>query len=95
VVWTAIWHLLYLAILLGIAVLWRPTHNNTRYAYSEMSPEPDEFMLHPLNLLPELVQRSKAGDSQEDIPKQLALNPDAPVSFTITDDEEQQANKLD
>lgn len=35
--WTfqAFWHLLYFFILFAIAYLWRPTTNNTRYAYKE------------------------------------------------------------
>jgi len=31
----AFWHLLYFSILCAIALLWRPTTNNTRYAYVE------------------------------------------------------------
>ena len=31
----AFWHILYYAILVAIVYLWRPTTNNTRYAYVE------------------------------------------------------------
>jgi len=90
--WSGIWHLLYLAILISIAVLWRPTDNNTRYAYSEVAPEPDEFMLQPLHVFGEAVQRR--GDSGEDeVPKELKLDPNMPTSFTIEDEEHQ--GKLD
>merc|ERR1712137_1466878 len=34
-IFQAFWHLLYFSILLAIAYLWRPTTNNTRYAYKE------------------------------------------------------------
>jgi hypothetical protein len=34
-IFQAFWHVLYFFILLAIAVLWRPTTNNTRYAYRE------------------------------------------------------------
>merc|ERR1712232_1227267 len=34
-IFQAFWHLLYFSILFAIAYLWRPTTNNTRYAYKE------------------------------------------------------------
>jgi hypothetical protein len=40
-VWNAFWHTLYFVILIAIAILWRPTENNSRYAYSEMPTEDD------------------------------------------------------
>lgn len=33
--WPAFWELLYLIVLIALAALWRPTSNNTRYAYAE------------------------------------------------------------
>ena len=64
--WTAFWHLLYLAVLLVIAVLWRPTDNNTRYAYSEMEPQPEEYTLQPFNSNGDVLQRkAKEEESQE------------------------------
>jgi hypothetical protein len=35
-IWTAFWHILYLAVLTAIVVIWRPTANNARYSYAEM-----------------------------------------------------------
>lgn len=35
-IWESFWHVLYFLVLLVICVLWRPTENNTRYAYSEL-----------------------------------------------------------
>jgi len=60
-IWAAFWHILYFAILLAIAIIWRPTDNNTRYAYTELlvdNPE-EEIHLQPLNLV---TQRSKKED---------------------------------
>jgi len=85
--WTAFWHLLYLAILLAIAVLWRPTDNNTRYAYSEMGPEPEEFTLQSLNVIGDAIQRKTRDDIQLGDLKSSQDNMQA--SFTITDDEDQ------
>ena len=61
----AIWHLLYYSVLVSIAVLWRPTINNTRYAYTES--EDAEIMLEEVTTEPEIVvdgitQRTK-GDA--------------------------------
>merc|ERR1711974_501148 len=44
-IFQAFWHFLYFSILLAIAYLWRPTTNNTRYAYKES--EDIEMMLAP------------------------------------------------
>lgn len=38
-VWNAFWHTLYFIILIAICIIWRPTENNSRYAYSEMPQE--------------------------------------------------------
>jgi hypothetical protein len=48
--WAAFWHFLYLAVLLAIVHLWRPTANNTRYAFVDLSHEFDDnaISLQPL-----------------------------------------------
>jgi len=102
-VWTAFWHVLYLVVLLAIAVLWRPTTNNTRYAYSEMPQDgEDEITLQPLNVGSDLFQR-KAGTEEEAKPdnsKEVKLD-EIPVAFSISDadedaiDEEQERNKME
>jgi hypothetical protein len=68
-VWTAFWHVLYFVILVAIVILWRPTSNNTRYAYSEV-PEvgEEEITLQPISAITEIVQRKKE-DKEEDTPK--------------------------
>jgi len=75
-IWNGFWHLLYFLILAVIALLWRPTTNNTRYACAEMSDYPgsgsggtgvdeEEIRLQPLSvLIPDSVtQRKKTGSS--------------------------------
>eukprot|EP01116_Phalansterium_solitarium_P023148 TRINITY_DN7966_c0_g1_i3.p1 TRINITY_DN7966_c0_g1~~TRINITY_DN7966_c0_g1_i3.p1 ORF type:complete len:553 (+),score=128.31 TRINITY_DN7966_c0_g1_i3:164-1822(+) len=47
-IWNCFWHLLYFFILVAIAVLWRPTENNTRYAYADLILNDDEITLQPL-----------------------------------------------
>lgn len=43
-VFEAFWEVLFLFVLCTILILWRPTKNNTRYAYSEeLSPEDYEL----------------------------------------------------
>jgi hypothetical protein len=34
--WPAFWEVLYLIVLVALAALWRPTANNTRYAYADV-----------------------------------------------------------
>ncbi len=36
-VWEALWLVIYVFVMGAISVIWRPTTNNTRYAYSELS----------------------------------------------------------
>jgi len=93
-IWSAFWHILYLMILLAVAILWRPTNNNTRYAYSEMAPEPDEFMLQPLNVIGDVIQR-KTKEDIEQLSKHEEQSDNLPASFTITDDDEQPSSKMD
>jgi hypothetical protein len=47
-VWNGFWHALYFIILVAIVILWRPTQNNSRYAYSEM-PTEEEIALSELS----------------------------------------------
>jgi hypothetical protein len=53
---------LYLALLLAICVLWRPTHNNTRYAYADVRGDGDELADEKGGELPvaNAVQRANA-----------------------------------
>jgi len=97
-IWTAFWHVLYLVILVGIAVIWRPTANNTRYAYSEISMEgTDEITLQPLNLVSDtLVQqrptRTTKKDDQEKEQKQPEKSvQEHTVAFSIDDDDDKEA----
>lgn len=46
--WDATWQLLYFGVLVGIAIIWRPTANNTRYAYQEVSIQDEEFSFNPV-----------------------------------------------
>jgi hypothetical protein len=85
-VWSAFWHLLYLAILMSIVILWRPTDNNTRYAYAELGPDPQEITLHTFNN-GDVVQRKQADSTLEPVTK-ITMN-ESTASFTITDDEDQ------
>jgi hypothetical protein len=84
--WTAFWHVLYFVILLAMAILWRPTTNNTRYAYSEMPQDgDDEITLQPLNLGGDVVQRKPPEEElkPENI-KEVKLD-EFPVVFSISD----------
>jgi len=50
-VWNALWHIQYMMVLLIIAVLWRPTANNTRYTCSESAEEVSDVELVALQPL--------------------------------------------
>lgn len=82
-IFQAFWHLLYFSILLAIAILWRPTTNNIRYAYKES--EDIEMML----------QSSESGNSTRkakgtiDTGTELHLDLDRFSSNFLDDDEEQ------
>jgi len=96
--WNAFWHLLYVLILSFIVVIWRPTSNNTRYAYTEMNPDGEEITLQPLNSLTEVVTQRKTQDDKETqgpVGKvdQKRAN-DLTSAFSIEDDEKD-SGKLD
>lgn len=38
----AIWHMLFFAVLVFIVIVWRPTSNNTRYAYTALDSDDDD-----------------------------------------------------
>jgi len=89
--WTAFWHLLYVIILCFIAVIWRPTSNNTRYAYTEMNPDGEEITLQPLNALTEVVTQRKTQDldqpSSAPAKTEQSRANDLTSAFSIEDDE--------
>eukprot|EP01114_Cavostelium_apophysatum_P013900 TRINITY_DN3471_c0_g1_i1.p1 TRINITY_DN3471_c0_g1~~TRINITY_DN3471_c0_g1_i1.p1 ORF type:complete len:517 (+),score=116.30 TRINITY_DN3471_c0_g1_i1:212-1762(+) len=97
--WKTCWQILYFVILLAIAIIWRPTSNNTRYAYSEMtSIDNDEITLQPLTSLGDISQRKKSDDSKEftginksDSAKLTELD----VAFSIDDDDKDIAIKME
>jgi len=66
-IWNAFWQGLYLVVMTAIAVLWRPTSNNTRYAYSEVATEDDVsgVALHPIGFVMGISQRTIMPDSPE------------------------------
>jgi hypothetical protein len=102
-VWSAFWHVLYFAILVAIVILWRPTSNNTRYAYSEV-PEvsEEEITLQPISAITEIVQRKREDnkEAESDASKINQVSLEMPsLSFSIDDDDEKEAemerSKLD
>jgi len=79
--WTAGWQVLYFLVLVAIALLWRPTVNNTRYAYTETGGDPDdEVVLHTFG---DVSTRSTPLDIH--ISNEITLDPNA--SFTIDEDD--------
>mmetsp|Transcript_3288 Transcript_3288/g.5405 ORF Transcript_3288/g.5405 Transcript_3288/m.5405 type:complete len:491 (-) Transcript_3288:20-1492(-) len=78
-IFQAFWHLLYFSILLAIAYLWRPTTNNTRYAYVEA--EDIEMML---------PSKSVPGKKDIDTGTELHLDLDKFSSSFLDNDEEKQ-----
>lgn len=63
----AFWQLLYFFVLLALAALWRPTHNNTRYAYADVRADaaapdlddaapPPAVVLRPVDAPPPLAK---------------------------------------
>jgi len=59
-IWESFWHILYFLVLLVICVLWRPTENNTRYAYSELKEVEESNTTAPtfFSAFYEMTQRS-------------------------------------
>jgi len=101
-VWTAFWNALYFVILVAMAIIWRPTSNNTRYAYTEMSPEGEEITLQPLNVISDAIQRKpKEGDSEVPTSKTNTATQDSKslaeisVAFSIDDDEKDTDMKME
>jgi len=93
--WEAFWHLLYFFVLLAIAILWRPTSNNTRYAYAELKEDEDGMdMVQILSGVGELSQRNKISEKEEPHkPSDSKTEPkgkDIVPQFNIEDDEESQ-----
>jgi len=87
-IWTAFWHLLYLAILIAIAILWRPTVNNTRYAYAEMpTTEEEEISLQPIAAISEAIQRKPREEKEADTSSITEVKLESIPSFSIDDDE--------
>ncbi|XP_063718705.1 transmembrane protein 87A-like isoform X2 [Symsagittifera roscoffensis] len=41
---TAYWHILFSVVLFGIIILWRPSQNNQRYAFSPLMDKPDDAL---------------------------------------------------
>jgi len=62
-VWTAFWHGLYFIVLMVIAILWRPSSNNLRNAYSDTLEDKEEveyIALQPMPMgLGDMVKRRK------------------------------------
>merc|ERR1712137_146032 len=84
----AFWEVLYFVVLVAIAVLWRPTTNNTRYAYAEAD---DIEMMIPG--APSRKRPSKAGDGTIDTGSELHLDLDK-FSSSFLDDEEEKQEQL-
>ena len=85
-VFQAFWHLLYYVVLLSLVVLWRPTSNNTRYAYA--AAEDIEMIAS---------QRStKKGEAAIDTGAELHLDLDKFSSAFLDNEEEkqEQLNKM-
>ena len=82
-IFQAFWHLLYFSILLAIAFLWRPTTNNTRYAYKES----EDIEMLSTSELPGAANRK--GKGAIDTGSELHLDLDRFSSNFLDDDEEQ------
>jgi len=98
-IWTAFWHILYLAILVSIAIIWRPTTNNTRYAYNELSVDAEgeeEIHLQSLSLISQRKGKEEE-TSKQDEPEEVKVSGNTkdlpmieiPVSFSIDDNDEE------
>jgi len=98
-VWTAFWHVLYFVILVAIVILWRPTQNNTRYAYQEVTDDVgEEVVLQSLGGLGEPTQRKKEDKSDQPPeppkPDQVTLDTDSTV-FLLDEEEKGPQAKMD
>jgi len=71
---TACWHGLYFVVLTMIAILWRPTENNTRYAYTES--EDAEIMLEEVHPVEGITQRKTKEEPLEE-PVGNSINTDS------------------
>eukprot|EP01095_Lingulamoeba_sp_RSL-Kostka_P000624 TRINITY_DN10908_c0_g1_i1.p1 TRINITY_DN10908_c0_g1~~TRINITY_DN10908_c0_g1_i1.p1 ORF type:complete len:504 (+),score=126.30 TRINITY_DN10908_c0_g1_i1:96-1607(+) len=82
----AAWNILYFFILTAICIIWRPTSNNTRYAFVESDDQ--EIILQPM--------RSNKNEFDIDGIGDIDLTIDLP-SFTLDDDEEivDEVSKMD
>jgi hypothetical protein len=78
---TGFWHLLYFSVLTAIAILWRPTENNTRYAYVES--EDAEIMLEEVHTVEGVTQRRTKEEDQEAAEAQAATEVELYVSTTF------------
>jgi len=97
--WTAFWHVLYYFILFAIAVIWRPTSNNTRYAYTEMNVEGEDIVLQPPNVLTEVMTQRKTNSEELATlqnPQQQKANEkkanDLTAAFSIDDEDKDGGN---
>lgn len=85
----AFWHFLYFAILVAIAYLWRPTTNNTRYAYVE-----SEDIELDIELSENLTNRKGGNVDNIDTGKEIHLDLDSFVGSSLIDDSEERREEL-
>jgi hypothetical protein len=71
-VWNAFWHTLYFIILIAIVILWRPTENNSRYAYSEM-PQEEDVQLTNLSEKVEAPKNEEEDEEEKELGGQTKL----------------------
>ncbi|KJE94392.1 hypothetical protein CAOG_05036 [Capsaspora owczarzaki ATCC 30864] len=100
---TALWHAMFFLTLLSISILWRPTSNNTRYAYTPLDQDDDdeEEQANPVpqafgDIKLRAVNRSDPDDddnirwAEENLPSSSAMDRDfvpKVVSGMLDDDE--------
>jgi len=108
-IWDAFWHVLYFFVLAALAFLWRPTSNNTRYAFVELKEgdeEDDEengISLVPMTSLGEMTQRTRSSSfSEEDVASITAPlvepEPEKPAivpNFTLETDQDDEESKTE
>eukprot|EP00164_Ancoracysta_twista_P004253 GFYU01005731.1.p1 GENE.GFYU01005731.1~~GFYU01005731.1.p1 ORF type:complete len:515 (+),score=109.61 GFYU01005731.1:170-1714(+) len=61
-VFEAYWDVLYFGILVAIMILWRPSQNSQRYAYSEELPQADDEPAVPMSTIGGMAIRSGGGE---------------------------------
>jgi len=103
--WEAFWHLLYFFVLVAIAVLWRPTANNTRYAYVELKEGEEEDEEGGINMGPmssglgDLSQRNRSSsvgslkdleDSSKTPAPKSEMGSQIVPAFTLEEDDDSQ-----